>query len=199
MKWPSRPCPSPRSGRRPLPPGALALQPLKAGRRSQSRPDARNKAAARLVARAASEAAPNAAPDRNRPTTLSGCLAELADLPRAQKRLLPEACTAVSTLARVTGKTADTLPAEPERLRPIISAVLPAAHCLSLKRWATPSQPIRTLLLESGWIAPESRPRSRPRCHLAPPGARRRRPRGISARPAGTVRTLLRISGPRPD
>ena len=153
--------------------------PAPEGTPTPQRADIGDGAATPPETRAASEADPSAEPEGSRPATLSGCLAGLADLRRAQKRLLPEARTAVSTLARVTGKTPDALPAAPEHLRPIISAVLPAAHGMSWKRWANIKSAITTLLLESGWIAPESRPK-------APQGAAWRPVLDLAARDLGT-------------
>ena len=100
-----------------------------------------------------------------RPTTLRACLAfakTQASLPEATLKAM---CCAVSRLEKLVriGNTswptaaADRLPAEPEQLRAILEAVLPARHNLSRKRWANIRSDLRALLLRCGWVSPESR------------------------------------------
>ena len=104
---------------------------------------------------------PAPATEADRPATLLACLSYLAASSGISPRLVTEARSDLAALARITGQPEAALPADPQRLRPILRDVLPAAHRISHKRWANIKATLTTVLLECGWVAAESRPRGR--------------------------------------
>jgi len=106
-----------------------------------------------------------------RPANLEACLAYLAAQPNLPTSLLSDARSAVSTLAEKLNRSADSLPADPVLLRPILAEINWAAWGLTRKREANVRSALTSLLLACGWVAPHFRAKARPtpewEAHLA--------------------------------
>ncbi|MCB4825530.1 site-specific integrase [Roseicella aerolata] len=81
-----------------------------------------------------------------RPVSFADALAVVAADPSTRPERMRQYRSAVASLGRVTGRTAENLPLAPSALRPLLVAVLPARHRMSRKRWAN----IRSVLANMG-------------------------------------------------
>ena len=97
----------------------------------------------------------------DRPPNLEACLAYLATQPDRPRTLLGEARSAVSTLAKMLNRTAESFPADPVLLRPILAGINWAAWGMSQKREANIRSALTGLLLPCGWVAPVFRAKAR--------------------------------------
>jgi integrase len=70
--------------------------------------------------------------------------------------MLAEAASAVRTLEKVLGTTADLIPAAPKDLTPLIEGAFPGRLRINIKRWSNIKWAIRRLLRECGLHAPPS-------------------------------------------
>ena len=87
---------------------------------------------------------------RTPPSTLAEALAFVQVHNILPTKMLDATRSAVNVLVKVTGKTADQLPAAPKELTPLIEEAFPARYRIKPKRWSNATSLIRALLRACG-------------------------------------------------
>ena len=102
--------------------------------------------------------------EADRPATLAGCLAWLEQQVGCSDPDAKQLRGAVTTIAVVLHRNENRakaldrdLPAAPAALRPLLANALPAAFKISSSRWNNAKSLLRSLLIVTGWVSPDTR------------------------------------------